>query len=241
MNSGDEVWFVNGLTEVPTLGSLLPATVVDLLSTPMSPSGWRGPTRSPVPSGHRTRRSTGPAPLSLDRSGPGTAPAGSPGVPSLRGEPQLDHVIPAPAGPTEAANLMCLCTSHHRFKHHGGWRVELTPGASAPGRRPTAGPTPPGRSTATDAAWPDGPLPGIRAKATPRHTLGRVMHSLGPDWMDPQWLLERFGGQFFWVSAAIVFIECGLLFPILRVTRCSSRWVCSSPRGPSTSTSSRPA
>ena len=41
------------------------------------------------------------------------------------------------------------------------------------------------------------------------------MHSLGPDWMDPQWLLDRFGGQFFWVSAAIVFIECGLLFPIL--------------------------
>jgi membrane-associated protein len=41
------------------------------------------------------------------------------------------------------------------------------------------------------------------------------MHSLGPDWMDPQWLLERFGEQFFWVSAAIVFIECGLLFPIL--------------------------
>jgi membrane-associated protein len=33
--------------------------------------------------------------------------------------------------------------------------------------------------------------------------------------MDPQWLLERFGQQFFWVSAAIVFIECGLLFPIL--------------------------
>lgn len=41
------------------------------------------------------------------------------------------------------------------------------------------------------------------------------MHSLGPEWMDPQWLLDRFGGQFFWVSVAIVFIECGLLFPIL--------------------------
>lgn len=41
------------------------------------------------------------------------------------------------------------------------------------------------------------------------------MHSLGPDWMDPQILLERFGSQFFWVSVAIVFIECGLLFPIL--------------------------
>ena len=42
-----------------------------------------------------------------------------------------------------------------------------------------------------------------------------MLPSLGPDWMDPAWLLERFGSQFFWVSTAIVFIECGLLFPIL--------------------------
>lgn len=41
------------------------------------------------------------------------------------------------------------------------------------------------------------------------------MHFLGPDWMDPQWLLDRFGAQFFWVSVLIVFVECGLLFPIL--------------------------
>jgi membrane-associated protein len=33
--------------------------------------------------------------------------------------------------------------------------------------------------------------------------------------MDPQWLLDRFGEQFFWISALIVFVECGLLFPIL--------------------------
>ncbi len=38
---------------------------------------------------------------------------------------------------------------------------------------------------------------------------------LGLDWMDPQWLLERFGQQMFWISLAIVFIECGLLFPLL--------------------------
>jgi membrane-associated protein len=38
---------------------------------------------------------------------------------------------------------------------------------------------------------------------------------LGLDWMDPEWLLEEFGDAMFWVSVAIVFIECGLLFPIL--------------------------
>jgi membrane-associated protein len=38
---------------------------------------------------------------------------------------------------------------------------------------------------------------------------------LGMDWMDPKWLFTEFGGAFFWVSLAIVFIECGLLFPFL--------------------------
>jgi membrane-associated protein len=33
--------------------------------------------------------------------------------------------------------------------------------------------------------------------------------------MDPQHLLDQFGTQFFWVSVVMVFIECGLLFPIL--------------------------
>ena len=39
--------------------------------------------------------------------------------------------------------------------------------------------------------------------------------TLGPDWMDPAYLLEQYGGAFFWIALAIVFIECGLLFPIL--------------------------
>src|SRR3546814_16727854 len=38
---------------------------------------------------------------------------------------------------------------------------------------------------------------------------------LGIKWMDPEWLLAEFGQEMFWVSIAIVFIECGLLFPIL--------------------------
>ncbi len=35
------------------------------------------------------------------------------------------------------------------------------------------------------------------------------------DWMDPNWLLERFGSEFFWLSLLIIFIECGLFFPFL--------------------------
>ena len=38
---------------------------------------------------------------------------------------------------------------------------------------------------------------------------------LGIDWMDPNWLLDRFGTALFWISIVIVFIECGLFFPIL--------------------------
>ncbi|HLR57486.1 MAG TPA: VTT domain-containing protein [Beutenbergiaceae bacterium] len=34
-------------------------------------------------------------------------------------------------------------------------------------------------------------------------------------WMDPEYLLNTFGTAFFWVSVAIVFVECGLFFPIL--------------------------
>ncbi len=33
--------------------------------------------------------------------------------------------------------------------------------------------------------------------------------------MDPNWLLDQFGGTFFWISLIIIFIECGLFFPFL--------------------------
>jgi membrane-associated protein len=38
---------------------------------------------------------------------------------------------------------------------------------------------------------------------------------LGMDWMDPNWLLDQFGGAFYWISLLIVFVECGLFFPFL--------------------------
>ncbi len=47
--------------------------------------------------------------------------------------------------------------------------------------------------------------------------LGVVVEPLiqGMDWMDPNWLLERFGSEFFWLSLLIIFVECGLFFPFL--------------------------
>ncbi|TWP39089.1 DedA family protein [Leekyejoonella antrihumi] len=41
------------------------------------------------------------------------------------------------------------------------------------------------------------------------------MHTLGPGFMDPNYLLAQFGGTFFVISMVFVFIECGLLFPFL--------------------------
>ncbi len=38
---------------------------------------------------------------------------------------QLDHVVPAPAGPTSPGNLIALCQHHHRLKTFGGWRPVL--------------------------------------------------------------------------------------------------------------------
>jgi membrane-associated protein len=38
---------------------------------------------------------------------------------------------------------------------------------------------------------------------------------LGMNWMDPNWLLDHFGTELFWISLVIVFVECGLFFPFL--------------------------
>jgi membrane-associated protein len=46
------------------------------------------------------------------------------------------------------------------------------------------------------------------------HALAAVP-ALGPKWMDPTYLLDQYQGAFFVIALVIVFIECGLLFPIL--------------------------
>ena len=37
----------------------------------------------------------------------------------------------------------------------------------------------------------------------------------GVKWLDPEWMLAQFGSGFFWVSLAIIVVECGLFFPFL--------------------------
>ena len=49
----------------------------------------------------------------------------------------LDHARPWPAGPTCAANLMCLCRRHHRIKQSAGWSVRLAADATAAWTDPT--------------------------------------------------------------------------------------------------------
>jgi len=37
------------------------------------------------------------------------------------------------------------------------------------------------------------------------------VHTLGPDWLDPEYILTSFGDIAFWVVVGIIFAECGLL------------------------------
>lgn len=48
-----------------------------------------------------------------------------PGCVTAARQCDLDHVVPWPAGPTDATNLICLCRRHHRVKQRHRWRVRL--------------------------------------------------------------------------------------------------------------------
>ncbi|MET0763448.1 MAG: DUF222 domain-containing protein [Blastococcus sp.] len=92
-----------------------------------------------------------------------------PGCANRAGWADLDHVVPhACGGPTDCANLCCLCRRHHRLKTHAhGWRFEMTvdgvlsvttPGGITRTTRPP-GHSPPGstgvaRAPAAGAAQP---------------------------------------------------------------------------------------
>ena len=49
----------------------------------------------------------------------------------------------------------------------------------------------------------------------PRPVILDVLQFAGMNWMDPNWWLDQFGQEFFWISVVIIFVECGLFFPFL--------------------------
>jgi hypothetical protein len=121
------VWFVSSHTEVPVLGSLLPADVVAMLCDPdvvlrvARSDSVTGAVRWQDPTTYRPGAATARAVRSRD----GTCRF--PGCATAARRCQLDHVVRHPDGPTEAANLQALCATHHAFKHHAGWHVEMDP------------------------------------------------------------------------------------------------------------------
>ncbi|SDU77460.1 HNH endonuclease signature motif containing protein [Jiangella alkaliphila] len=63
---------------------------------------------------------------------------GAPGCHRPAREADIDHAVPfAAGGPTSAANLQVLCTTHHLLKHRGGWRVAREPDGTTRWRSPT--------------------------------------------------------------------------------------------------------
>ncbi|WP_457253989.1 HNH endonuclease signature motif containing protein [Pedococcus sp. P5_B7] len=122
---GGDLWFVSAHTEVPLLGSLLPADVVALLSDPdvtvrlARSDSVTGATRWQDPRTYRPGAATARAVRSRD----GTCRF--PGCGTAARRCQLDHVVRHPDGPTTVTNLQTLCATHHGFKHHAGWQVTM--------------------------------------------------------------------------------------------------------------------
>ena len=124
---GGVTWFVSSHTDVPTLGSLLPSDIVALMHDPdvairLSRSDLEtGAVRWQDPATYRPGARTARAVRSRD----GTCRFPACATPAHRC--QLDHVVRHPDGPTTVTNLQSLCSTHHGFKHHAGWRVEMDP------------------------------------------------------------------------------------------------------------------
>jgi hypothetical protein len=95
-----------------------------------------------------------------------------PGCANRAGWADLDHVVPhARGGPTDCANLCCLCRRHHRLKTHArGWRFAMTadgvlsvttPGGITRTTRPP-GHSPPGSTGLARAPAAGAAQPGLR-------------------------------------------------------------------------------
>jgi len=127
-------WVIPGVVDDPRHGVLAPEVIARLLSDPdvglrlarLEPDGSIVQDPSSYRPGASVRRRV--------RSRDGGCRFPGCHVPAQRTD--LDHVVAFPHGPTDPANLVCLCRTHHGFKHHGGWTLSLTPDGSATWRAP---------------------------------------------------------------------------------------------------------
>ena len=120
-------WFVPGLVDAGRVGDLLPDDVLALLADPATRIRVAGsdPTTGAA-STDATAAYRPAAPIARRvRRRDGTCRFPGCGTPAERCD--LDHVVRWPEGPTTEANLVTLCRTHHGFKHHAGWRLEMTP------------------------------------------------------------------------------------------------------------------
>ncbi len=120
-------WFVPGHVDARRVGALLPDDLARLITDPATRLRIVGsdPDTGSVATDATTAYRPRAGLLKRVRRRDGTCRF--PGCATPADRAQLDHVTPWPDGPTSADNLVCLCTSHHGFKHHAGWRLSMTP------------------------------------------------------------------------------------------------------------------
>lgn len=119
-------WFVPGHVDAARVGALLPDDLTALLADPATRIRVVGsdPSTGTVATDSTDAYRPGRAVARRVRRRDGTCRF--PGCGASAERAQLDHVTPYPMGLTEVTNLVCLCTTHHGFKHHAGWRLTMT-------------------------------------------------------------------------------------------------------------------
>lgn len=130
-------WFVPGHVDDTRAGALLPDDLAALLADPdtrlrvAGSDGRTGVVSSDSTDAYRPARPIARRVRRRDAS------CRFPGCATPAEQCHLDHVTPWPEGPTEEGNLVCLCPTHHGFKHHAGWRLTMTTTGTATWTAPT--------------------------------------------------------------------------------------------------------
>jgi hypothetical protein len=118
-------WVIPGQVDDARHGALLPEVIAGLLADPdvtirlarLDPDG----SITQDPTAYRPSASTRRRVRARDGI------CRFPGCATPAARTDTDHVRAHPHGPTEHTNLICLCRTHHLFKHHSGWRPDLHP------------------------------------------------------------------------------------------------------------------